>query len=54
MKTNVRIINLLSVATGTMFLISVLPMVVQGSLQSAYAVEKINTIKVLPREIKIT
>jgi hypothetical protein len=54
MKTNVRIINLLSVATGIMFLISVLPMVVQGSLHSAYAVEKINTIKVSPREIKIT
>jgi hypothetical protein len=54
MKTNVRIINLLSVATGTMLLISVLPMVIQGSLQSAYAVEKINTIKVSPREIKIT
>jgi hypothetical protein len=39
---------------GTMILISVLPMVIQASLQSAYAVEKIDTIKVSPREIKIT
>ena len=31
-----------------------LPMVIQTSMQSAYAVEKIDTIKVSPREIKIT
>lgn len=39
---------------GTMILISVFPMVIQTSLQNAYAVEKIDTIKVSPREIKIT
>ena len=39
---------------GTMILISVLPMVIQTPLQNAYAVEKIDTIKVSPREIKIT
>lgn len=39
---------------GTMILFSVLPMVIQTSMQSAYAVEKIDTIKVSPREIKIT
>ena len=49
-----RIIKPLSVAMGTMILISVLPMVIQTPLQNAYAVEKIDTIKVSPREIKIT
>ena len=39
---------------GTMILISILPMVIQTPLQNAYAVEKIDTIKVSPREIKIT
>lgn len=39
---------------GTMILFSVLPMVIQTSMQNAYAVEKIDTIKVSPREIKIT
>ena len=37
-----------------MILVSVLSMVIQGSLQSAYAVEKINTIKVSPRPIDVT
>jgi hypothetical protein len=50
----VRIIKPLGVAMGTMILISVLAMVVQTSLQNAYAVDKIDTIKVSPREIKIT
>ena len=50
---NVRTINLLSIATGTMILI-VLSMVIQGSLQSVYAVEKIDTIKVSPRPIHVT
>jgi hypothetical protein len=50
--SNVRTINLLSIATGTIIL--VLSMVIQGSLQSAYAVEKINTIKVSPRPIHVT
>ncbi len=39
---------------GIMILISVLPTVIQTPLQNAYAVEKIDTIKVSPREIKIT
>ncbi|MDW0153335.1 MAG: hypothetical protein QOK68_01870 [Nitrososphaeraceae archaeon] len=34
-----RIIKPLSVAMGTMILFSVLPMVIQTSMQSAYAVE---------------
>jgi hypothetical protein len=51
---NVRIIKALSVATGTMILISALPMVIQTSLQNAHAVDKIDTIKGSPREIKIT
>jgi hypothetical protein len=46
----VRIIKPLSVAMGTMILFSVLPMVIQTSMQSAYAVEKIDTIKVSPRD----
>ena len=50
--SDVRTINLLSVAIGTMIL--VLSMVIQGSLQSAYAVEKINTIKVSTRPIHVT
>jgi len=50
----VRLIKLLSVAMGIMILISVLPMVIQASLQSAYAVEKIDTIKVTPRPIHVT
>lgn len=49
---DVRTINLLSVVTGTMIL--VLSMVIQGSLQSVYAVEKINTIKASPRPIHVT
>lgn len=49
-----RVIHLLGVATGTMILFSVLSMVIQGSLQSAYAVEKIDTIKVSPRPIHVT
>ena len=47
-----RTISLLSVATGTMILVSVLSMVIQ--LQSVSAVEKINTIKVSPRPIGVT
>ena len=50
--SDVRTINLLSVATGTIIL--VLSMVIQGSLHSVYAVEKINTIKVSPRPIHVT
>ena len=50
--SNVRTINLLSIATGTMILI--LSMVIQGLLQSVYAVEKIDTIKVSPRPIHVT
>lgn len=47
-----RTISLLNVATGTMILVSVLSMVIQ--LQSASAVEKIDTIKVSPRPIHVT
>jgi hypothetical protein len=50
----VRTINLLNVVTGTIILLSVLSMVNQVSLQSAYAVEKINTVKVSPRPIDVT
>jgi hypothetical protein len=52
--SNVRIIKPLSVAMATMILISVLLMIIQTTLQNVYAVEKIDTIKVSPREIKIT
>ena len=47
-----RTINLLNVATGTIVL--VLSMVIQGSLQTVYAVEKVDTIKVSPRPIHVT
>jgi len=53
-NSNVRIIKPLSFAIVTMIIISFLPMVVQTPLQNAYAIEKVNTIKVSPREIKIT
>jgi hypothetical protein len=51
---NVRIISLLSFATGTLLLASFFGMVLQGSQQSAYAVEKVDTIKVSPRPIHVT
>ena len=48
----VRTISPLIIATGTIVL--VLSMVVQGSLQTVYAVEKVDTIKVSPRPIHVT
>ena len=49
-----KIINFLSVVTGTLIPSSILTVITQGLPQSVYAVEKIDTIKVSPRPIHVT
>jgi hypothetical protein len=51
---SVRISNVLSVAIGIMILTSVLCIITEASGQSAYAVEKTNTVNVSPRPIQFT
>jgi hypothetical protein len=53
-RLSVRITNVLSVAIGMMILSSVLYIVTEASGQSAYAVEKTNTVNVTPRPIHVT
>jgi hypothetical protein len=53
-RMSVRITNVLSVASGMMILSSVLYIVTGASGQSAYAVEKTNTVNVTPRPIHVT